>query len=124
MGFFNTKGEKSHNIYYVTQDKDNTSKSVNHYPMLYTVKQNKYIFTKSGIAGSDETRKLQQIAVWTSNNSFKYNIENNLIENCGIADNDDNRAELIHSHPIPLLQGKMVIHKQPIHGKIQNLLCL
>ena len=76
--------------------------------MLYTVKQNIYVFTKSEIEGADKTPKLQSIVVCTSNNSFKSYIENNLSENYVIDDDDDNRAELIYSHTIPLLQGKII----------------
>ena len=92
--------------------------------MIPNTKKNKELFTRLKIEGADKAQKLQQIIGWTSNTSFEIYIGNNLNENVGISVNDINRAELIYCPESPLLQGKMIRQKPPIHDRIDKPFCL
>ena len=85
----------------------NTNDPVNSYSFLTTVNGNKEYFTKHEIERADQSRRLQTITAYPSDDAFRFILKNNLITNCKITIDDFERALHIYGTALPLLQGKM-----------------
>ena len=83
-----------------------TNYSEAHYSLLDTLENKKDIYTQQEIEGADRERKLKKQMVWPGLDTFKFYIDNSLIQNCDINIDNSNKAHQIYGTSIPILKGK------------------